>query len=65
MHISFSEILVILLVALLVIKPERMPAVATRLGRLVKTIRGLTTKLYTEIDQPMGKYSYKKQEIDE
>lgn len=37
MHVS--ELVVILLVALLVIKPERLPAIAFNLGRWMKWLR--------------------------
>jgi len=43
MHVSFSEIVLILLVALLVIKPERLPEVATTLGQWLKGIRRLVS----------------------
>jgi sec-independent protein translocase protein TatB len=49
MHIPFSEILVILIVALLVIKPERLPEVALKLGRLVKWMRQSIAKIKTAI----------------
>lgn len=39
MNINFSELLVILLVALLVIKPERLPEAALTLGRWMKWAR--------------------------
>jgi sec-independent protein translocase protein TatB len=58
MHISFSEILVILLVALLVIKPERLPEVATVLARWMKNVRNLLTKVKQEVELPLGKYSF-------
>ncbi|MHB1948910.1 MAG: Sec-independent protein translocase subunit TatA/TatB [Gammaproteobacteria bacterium] len=49
MHIPFSEILVILIVALLVIKPERLPEVALKLGRLIKWMRQSITKIKSSI----------------
>lgn len=33
MHFAFSELLVVLIVALLVLRPERLPEVAEKLGR--------------------------------
>lgn len=50
MHISFSEIFLILIVALLVIKPERLPDVALKLGHLVKWCRQSIGKIKTEIN---------------
>jgi len=47
---SFSEILVVLLIALLVVKPEQLPDVARKLGRLAKSIRGIYAKLKAEMD---------------
>lgn len=53
MHISFSEILVILLVALLVIKPEHLPDAAFALGRWIKWLRQTTAKIKNEITEPL------------
>ena len=50
MNIPFSEIFVILLVAVLVIKPERMPEVALSLGRWVKWIRKSIANIKTQLD---------------
>lgn len=50
MNFSFSEIIVILLVALLVIKPEQLPDVAFSLGRFTKTIRRLFSKVKDEMN---------------
>jgi len=48
--INFSEIAVVLLVALLVIKPEKLPAVAFTLGRWLKWIRSATHRFKQEMD---------------
>lgn len=53
MHISLSELLVIFLVALVVIKPERLPDVATRLATFLKTFRILFLKLKKEFHASM------------
>jgi sec-independent protein translocase protein TatB len=50
MNISLSEILMVLLVALLVIKPERLPEVALTLGRWVKRFRLAVAKIKQEIE---------------
>jgi len=52
MHISFSEIFVILLVALLVIKPEHLPDAAQTLGRWIKWLRAATAKIKHEMEEP-------------
>lgn len=49
MNIHFSELLVILIVALLVIKPERLPEVAYSLGRWAKRLRHLINKIKNDI----------------
>lgn len=51
MNISISEILVVLLVALLVIKPEQLPEVAVTVGRFAKSIRRLFTKVKDEMNE--------------
>lgn len=55
---SISEIFVIILVALLVIKPEQMPELAYTLGRFAKYMRkmGMTVKsnlktIMSDLDQ--------------
>lgn len=50
MNFSISEIIVILLVALLVIKPEQLPDVAITLGRLAKTMRKMFAKVKDEMN---------------
>lgn len=50
MNISLSEILVILLVALLVIKPDQLPEVAAMVGRAARLVRGFMTKVRKEVD---------------
>lgn len=50
MNFSVSEIIVILLIALLVIKPEQLPEVALTLGRFAKSIRRLFSKVKDEMN---------------
>lgn len=50
MNFSISEIIVILLVALLVIKPEQLPDVAITLGRFAKSLRNLFAKVKDEMN---------------
>ena len=50
MNFSISEIVVILLIALLVIKPEQLPDVAFTLGRFAQTIRRMFAKVKDEMN---------------
>lgn len=50
MSFSISEILVILLVALLVIKPEQLPDVAFSLGRFAQSVKRLFAKVKEEMN---------------
>lgn len=50
MNISLSEIMLVLLIALLVIKPEQMPEVAQVLGRFVGSLRAMFAKIKTEVN---------------
>jgi Sec-independent protein translocase protein TatA len=59
-NFSISEIIVILLIALLVIKPEQLPDVAFTLGRFAQTMRRMFSKVKDEmnglmdsVDQPI------------
>lgn len=51
MNFSIAEILVILLIALLVVKPEQLPEVANTLGRFVKIVQRLFSKIKQEVSQ--------------
>jgi Sec-independent protein translocase protein TatA len=50
-NFSISEIMVVLLIALLVVKPEQLPDVAHSLGRFVKSIRGIFAKVKNEMNE--------------
>ena len=50
MNFSISEILVVLLIALLVIKPEQLPDVAFTLGRFAKSIKRMMNKVKDEMN---------------
>ena len=50
MNFSISEIIVILLIALLVIKPEQLPDVAFTLGKFVQTLRRMFAKVKDEMN---------------
>lgn len=49
MNFSISEILLVLLIALLVVKPEQLPEVAHTLGRFIKSVRGIFAKVQEEM----------------
>ncbi|EKD74378.1 MAG: hypothetical protein ACD_44C00475G0005 [uncultured bacterium] len=57
MHASLSEILLILLVALLVIKPEKLPDAAFTLGRWLKWFRQTIIKIKQEVEEPLKQLS--------
>ncbi|MBX3708306.1 MAG: twin-arginine translocase TatA/TatE family subunit [Gammaproteobacteria bacterium] len=50
MNFSISEIIVVLLIALLVIKPEQLPDVAMTLGRFVQSMRRMFGKVKDEMN---------------
>lgn len=50
MNFSLSEIIVILLIALLVIKPEQLPDVAYTMGRFVRTMQRMFNKVKSEMN---------------
>lgn len=52
MPISFSEIMVILLVAVVVIKPEQLPHAAKTIGQWVKWFRTGAAKIKREMEEP-------------
>lgn len=49
MNFSISEIIVILLIALLVIKPEQLPEVAFTLGRFAQTLKRFMSRIKEEM----------------
>jgi len=61
MSISLGEILMILLVALLVIKPERLPEVASLLARWIRAAQRLISKIKHELDPLPAQYSYQEE----
>ena len=50
MNFSISEIIVILLIALLVVKPEQLPDIAVKLGRLARSMRSMIAKVKDEMN---------------
>jgi len=49
-NFSISEIIVILLIALLVIKPEQLPEVAFTMGKFIKTMQRMFGKIKSEMN---------------
>jgi Sec-independent protein translocase protein TatA len=49
-NFSISEIIVIVLIALLVIKPEQLPEVAHTVGRFAQTLRRLFAKVKDDMN---------------
>jgi len=49
-NFSISEVMVILLIALLVIRPEQLPDAAFTLGRFAQTIRRMFTSIKDEMN---------------
>jgi|GEM_PF-1719965 Sec-independent protein translocase protein TatA len=50
MNFSISEMLVVLLIALLVIKPEQLPDVAFTLGKFAQSLQRLFAKIKEEMN---------------
>lgn len=50
MNVSLSELLVVVLIALLVVRPEKMPEVARTVGRFTRSIRRLLLKVKDEMN---------------
>ncbi len=50
MNISLSEMILVLLVALIAIRPEQMPEVAAMLGRLARLVRSLSANIKSEVN---------------
>ena len=68
MNFSISEIIVILLIALLVIKPEQLPDVAFTLGKFAQSMRRLFSRVKDEmngfidsVEKPAGRSTSEKQ----
>lgn len=58
MHISFSEVLLVLIVALLVIKPQQLPQAARAVGRWFQWMRQTSAKIQREMEKPLDLFSY-------
>jgi sec-independent protein translocase protein TatB len=52
--ISFSEIILIFVIALLVLGPQQLPQIASKVGRLIFTMRNFMLHLKQDIYQQTG-----------
>lgn len=65
MHFSLSEILIILLVALIVIKPAHLPDAAKKLGHWFNWLRTTHAKIKTEMAKPLDLFPTIEKKDDE
>jgi len=52
--ISFSEILLIIIISLLIFGPEQLPEIATKAGRMLALLRKFTTNLKSQLYEHSG-----------
>lgn len=52
--LTFDKVLIILVIALFLIGPDRLPTVAAQLARLVKTLRGFANGARDRMREEMG-----------
>ncbi len=57
---NVSEIVVVVVVALLVIKPEKLPSAAFTLGKWMKWLRQTTANIKHEMESPLEKLTQEK-----
>lgn len=50
MKIGFTELIVVCVVALLVLGPDKLPVYAKKLGKMLRELRGVTGELAKEIN---------------
>ncbi|EKE75858.1 Sec-independent protein translocase protein TatB [Gallaecimonas xiamenensis] len=51
--IGFWELVLVALIALIVLGPERMPGAARTLGRWVRTLKGMAHQVRTELEREL------------
>lgn len=51
MNISLSEIILVLVIAVIVIKPEQLPAIAKIVGQFIKYIKQFIAKIKSEMNE--------------
>lgn len=52
--ISFSEIILILVISLIIFGPEQLPVIARKAGKVIASIRGMTTNIRSQIYETSG-----------
>lgn len=52
--ISFSEILLIIIISLLIFGPEQLPQIAAKTGRMIALLRKFTTNLKSQLYEQTG-----------
>jgi sec-independent protein translocase protein TatB len=52
--LSFAKVIVIVIIALLLIGPERLPALAARLAQLTRSVRRLSDSARERVREEMG-----------
>lgn len=63
MNISISEIILVVLIALIVVRPEQMPEVAQTVGRMIRGVRRLFANVKNEMQgliEPIEKHDEQK-----
>jgi Tat protein translocase TatB subunit len=67
--IGMPELILILLVAVIVVGPKRLPEVAAQLGRVVRQLRGyatdVTSQMRGELDELTKEYEEMRRELEE
>jgi len=67
--IGLPEIVLILIVAVIVVGPKRLPEVAVQLARVIRQLRGyatdVTSQMRTEIDELTREYEQVRKELQE
>ena len=67
--IGLPEILLILIIAIIVVGPKRLPEVAAQMTRLIRQLRGVatdvTSQMRSELDELTREYEQMRKELEE
>ncbi len=67
--VGLPEIILILIVAVIVVGPKRLPEVAAQVARVVRQLRGyatdVTTQMRSELDELTREYEQMRKELEE
>lgn len=67
--IGLPEIILILIVAVIVVGPKRLPEVAAQMARLIRQLRGyatdVTSQMRSELDELTKEYEQMRKELEE